>query len=523
MSIPKIKKAAPKKAAPKKVSKKAAPKTAATKTAATKTASPKPSVSPTPKKTPSQAVPKKAAPKKAAPNKAAAGKTKTQTQPKSQPKQSPSTGRSLEFKGYSKKLSPQQLKFNRNIKEIARLEKRLKTRSQEFSDLMEAYRTEALPLLDEFRQAHISYLKTLFQYIKAQPEGLTAKNIKVLKALLKEEMRDLQPEKIAEDPELQELLQVVHEKDYTALVEEEMQEHRIEAIDILRENGYIIADDYFDQATTHEEINDLLSAFVQQAYTEMRDQEQQAADSTDNKESNQKAQSSYSWDDNFDDFNLEDFWSGNNRKKRKPTKKQLEAQAKKEQLEKEKQALKQKSISGIYKQLAKIFHPDLEPDPEKRIEKQALMQELTAAYQTKDLHTLLRLELAYISKEESHIEQLAEDRLRVYNEVLSDQIQDLNARITDLKYDPLYQPVKDFIRASEVTMTTFHKTLKNLELEYQLQLEKIQSLKKMNKGSIKIVKTLLKQFEQYEAQRNVEMDLLQMLMAEEFGFDPYDD
>jgi hypothetical protein len=48
-----------------------------------------------------------------------------------------------------------------------------------------------------------------------------------------------------------------------------------------------------------------------------------------------------------------------------------------------------KTIASIYKQLAKVLHPDLEQDEEQRQRKVSLMQELTAAYRDNDLHTLL--------------------------------------------------------------------------------------------------------------------------------------
>src|SRR5262249_8228623 len=75
--------------------------------------------------------------------------------------------------------------------------------------------------------------------------------------------------------------------------------------------------------------------------------------------------------------------------------------------------VRKRSIASIYKQLAKALHPDLEPDENRRQRKVALMQELTAAYRKNDLHTLLRLELEWIQREESDLDRLTEEKLSI--------------------------------------------------------------------------------------------------------------
>ena len=54
------------------------------------------------------------------------------------------------------------------------------------------------------------------------------------------------------------------------------------------------------------------------------------------------------------------------------------------------------SLETIYRQLVKLLHPDLEPDPEARRHKEVLMQQITAAYAKRDLHALLRLQLEWL-------------------------------------------------------------------------------------------------------------------------------
>ncbi len=93
---------------------------------------------------------------------------------------------------------------------------------------------------------------------------------------------------------------------------------------------------------------------------------------------------------------------------RRKTKRQLE----KEERTRQAEEIRKRSIASIYKQLAKVLHPDLEPDNERRQSKVVLMQELTAAYRNNDLHTLLRLELEWIQREEHDLERLTEKYVR---------------------------------------------------------------------------------------------------------------
>lgn len=114
--------------------------------------------------------------------------------------------------------------------------------------------------------------------------------------------------------------------------------------------------------------------------------------------------------------------------------KQLEA----ERIQQEIDSLKQKNIGTIYKQLAKLFHPDLEQDVGKKAEKEILMQQLTAAYEAKNLHALLTLELKWIHKENEHLESLTDEKLAVYLQILKEQAQQLEDEKREIIYQPNY-------------------------------------------------------------------------------------
>lgn len=108
------------------------------------------------------------------------------------------------------------------------------------------------------------------------------------------------------------------------------------------------------------------------------------------------------------------------------------------------EAARKRTLSVIYKQLAKVLHPDLETDPVKREQKHHLMQELTTAYKQGDLHTLLRLELSWIHREEDNLERLTAEKLKVYIELLHKQVADLRQEVAAIPYLPHFAVVGRF-------------------------------------------------------------------------------
>lgn len=120
---------------------------------------------------------------------------------------------------------------------------------------------------------------------------------------------------------------------------------------------------------------------------------------------------------------------------RRKTKRQIREDERVRQLDE----LRKTNIGAIYRRLAKVLHPDLEPDPHNRHRKSALMQEVTAAYASKDLHTLLRLELEWIHREEGAHACMTDETLDAYSQLLRDQVADLEAEAAALPYSPKYE------------------------------------------------------------------------------------
>ncbi len=105
---------------------------------------------------------------------------------------------------------------------------------------------------------------------------------------------------------------------------------------------------------------------------------------------------------------------------------------------------RKRTLSVIYKQLAKVLHPDLESDPVKREQNHHLMQELTTAYKKGDLHTLLRLELSWIHREEDDLDRLTDEKLKVYIELLHQQVADLRREVASIPFLPQFALVGRF-------------------------------------------------------------------------------
>lgn len=84
-----------------------------------------------------------------------------------------------------------------------------------------------------------------------------------------------------------------------------------------------------------------------------------------------------------------------------------------------------KVLREIYRKLASALHPDRETDPEERIRKAALMAQVNAANDRRDLLTLLQLQLQIEQLNPGDVAAMADEKLRHFNRVLKEQEQSL--------------------------------------------------------------------------------------------------
>ncbi len=117
---------------------------------------------------------------------------------------------------------------------------------------------------------------------------------------------------------------------------------------------------------------------------------------------------------------------------------------KKEALAKAAEELKSKSVRSIYISLAKLVHPDTEPDPILRAAKEEEMKKVSAAYEANDLATLLKMEMEWIHKHNNELDRIPEEKLELFVQVLRDQVKELEGEKAGLQFDPKYSRVAEF-------------------------------------------------------------------------------
>lgn len=85
----------------------------------------------------------------------------------------------------------------------------------------------------------------------------------------------------------------------------------------------------------------------------------------------------------------------------------------------------QSSLRSLFRQLASMLHPDRETDAQLRQTKTALMSEANAAYERRDLVTLLRIQQRALGADPLAAARLSEDKLAALTQLLKQQVAEL--------------------------------------------------------------------------------------------------
>lgn len=122
------------------------------------------------------------------------------------------------------------------------------------------------------------------------------------------------------------------------------------------------------------------------------------------------------------------------------------------------------SVREVYRKLASALHPDRETDPDERERKTVLMQRVNHAYGQRNLLELLQLQLELEHIDASTLNTLTADRLKHYNRVLTEQLDELKQEVFDQEQGFKLQ----------LNLDPFDKlTLANLPGFYQQQLDSV--------------------------------------------------
>jgi len=122
------------------------------------------------------------------------------------------------------------------------------------------------------------------------------------------------------------------------------------------------------------------------------------------------------------------------REEAKNTRKKSAKASAKEAKEKEAEVQVSQSIREVYRQLAKVIHPDKEQDLAERERKTLLMQRVNEAYQKKSLLTLLEIQLEVEQIDQAALQNISEERLKHYNKILKTQYAELCQEIRDVEF-----------------------------------------------------------------------------------------
>jgi hypothetical protein len=141
----------------------------------------------------------------------------------------------------------------------------------------------------------------------------------------------------------------------------------------------------------------------------------------------------------------------NQKNEPKKTKKQIE----KEERLRAAEAEKTKTIRSIYLSLAKVLHPDTELDENEKHQKEALMKRVTVAYQENNLQELLKLELEWIHQQSIGMEHIAENKLKIYVEVLEEQARNLDHEYVQMTRTPDLASYSYYLTKPKASVETF--------------------------------------------------------------------
>ena len=136
--------------------------------------------------------------------------------------------------------------------------------------------------------------------------------------------------------------------------------------------------------------------------------------------------------------------AGEQSNKPKKPRKKSKAQLEKEHKQQEREEAKKRDFKSLFKQLAKALHPDLETDPLMKEHKEVWMKRLTSAYEAGDLRDMLQIEMEWLGEEATNLSQAGDEKLKVYCEVLKEQIAEMRQQTYDLSFHPQYQTLDRF-------------------------------------------------------------------------------
>jgi hypothetical protein len=328
-------------------------------------------------------------------------------------------------------LSKFQKRFNQLKKKIVNLRNRLNQTETILDKGLQFFQIEVVPVKDALRDAISDLVKVLYQCHK-NPKGLSKKQKSHLKALIVincKEVLALSSSIDEVDLEIQEIFKEIEGFDCHSVHYNPLEKDKEMLTEMCKDLNLDIDLDSIDLANNQEAI----FAKIFEAMAEAR-KKQEAESPEESKPESEK---------------------------------EIQKELKAKELEK----IQKEGVGGLYKKLAKALHPDLEQDKDLKIEKEELMKRLTAAYQNNDLHGLLSIEVEWFNRTESDESEgklPSDEQLKIFNSLLKDQADELEAVINMTIYHPRYYSLQQFINLEDTSHVLFE--LNNLRSEMKRDL-----------------------------------------------------
>lgn len=377
-------------------------------------------------------------------------------------------------KAGKKTLTKNQLEFNKLTQKIEKLQKEIEKKKLQFDAALKVYGTEIYPIQTEVSKQRRDLVLLLWDIYKSKK--LAKADLRRLKEIVEHNLEIFidEQESVQLDKAMQEVFEGIYNQSYSDMIAEGEAEAKKDLEQMLK-SAKVDIDDL--------DINDpeAIARKVLEAHQKITEQEEK----------------------NFE-----------RQEKRNAKKKKSIKEIEYEKLQAAAEEMKGKNISTIYKQLAKLFHPDLEQDEVRKAEKVILMQELIAAYEAKNLHALLSLELKWIHNENNHLESLTEEKLAIYLQILKEQTKELETEKITIYQHPQYNSlVEKFgyaIARNPLQITlNYLKDLKDHSVGLERDLNDFQS-----PNALKYIKAIIKDWKNKENDtEDFDEEILRMLFG----------
>lgn len=307
-------------------------------------------------------------------------------------------------------LSPAQVEFNKLMKKLENARVKQQRERNRMDDLVKACATELLPLVEQIHRLNFEMVSLGLERMKSLK--LTPRRQEALKVLFAGKAGELVQDSLGlSEPQVEQMQRVVEEMNaHQPEPSEEEQTGAFNAMrdmmeDVARQAGFDID---FSDLDLKDDPAEMERKFREKMDAAMAGFQGRAAAST--------------------------------RRVRKPSK----AQIAKEKRQQEAEEAKRRDLKSLYKQLAKVLHPDLESDPKRRQHKEEWMKRLTTAHAAGDLRELLSIEMEWLGEESSNLAAATEEKLKVYCAVLKEQIAEVKAQTDGLMFAPEYAVLDRF-------------------------------------------------------------------------------